>query len=167
MKKRNIVLTTVLAGSVLTLAATGIVTAGPRGDCGHGFATPRSAMFHGGGRHGHDMGLLARGLDLTQAQRDKIFQIRYDARPAMRDKMKQLRQARLALRDAATSDTYNAEQVHKLAQTQANVMTDLIAMRTETRNRIYHVLTPEQQAQVKQWQQNGPHRGFGRGFGRQ
>jgi periplasmic protein CpxP/Spy len=167
MKKRNIVLTTVLAGSVLTLAVTGVVTASPRGDCGQGFAAPRSAMFHGGGRHGHGMGLLARRLNLTQAQRDKIFKIRYDAQPAMRDKMKALRQSRLALRDAATSDTYNAEQVHKLAQAQANVMADLIAMRTEIRNRVYHVLTPDQQAQVKQWRQNGPRRGFGPGFGRQ
>lgn len=166
MKKRNIVLTTVLAGSVLTLAATGVVTANPRGDCGHGFAAPHGAMFHGGGRHGHGMGLLTRRLNLTQAQRDKIFQIRYAAQPTVRDKMKELRQARLALRDAAMSDTYDAGQVHKLAQAQANVMADLIAMRTETRNRIYHVLTPEQQAQVKQWQQNGPGRGFGRGLHR-
>ncbi|HQU16888.1 MAG: Spy/CpxP family protein refolding chaperone [Gammaproteobacteria bacterium] len=163
MKKRNIVLTTVLAGSVLALSAAGMATAIGDPHCGHaGFE--RHAHRDGGFRHrGAAFGYMLRQLDLSDAQRDKIFKIRYAQEPALREKFKELRKGRDALRAAALSEPYRAEQVLALAEAQAKTMGALIAMRMETIHRIYRVLTPEQRMRVARWQQH--HGGTGAGAG--
>jgi Spy/CpxP family protein refolding chaperone len=162
MKKRNIVLSTILAGSVLSVAAVGIANADPSGGCG---ARGHHASMHEG-RMGHGgFGHMFKRLNLTEAQRDQIFQIRYAQKPAMRAKMKELRSGRQALRAAATAENYDAQKVQTLAQAQAKTLADMMVMRTETSHKIYAVLTPEQRQQLSQMRQ---HRGDrdGRGEGR-
>lgn len=153
MKKRNIVLSTILAGSVLSVAAVGIASAGPGGNCGargHHTSMHEGRMGHGGFGHAF------KRLNLTEAQRDQMFQIRYAQKPAMRAKMKELHAGREALRAAATAENYDAQKVQTLAQAQAKTLTDMMVMRTETSHKIYTVLTPEQRQQLSQMRE---HRG--------
>ncbi len=153
MKKRNIVLSTILAGTVFSVASVGIARAEPRGGCGaqgHHTSVQEGHMGHDG--FGHKF----KRLNLTEAQRDQMFEIRYAQKPAMRSKMKELHRARQALREAATADNYDLRQVQTLAQAQAKTLAEMIVMRTETRHKIYAILTPEQRQQLSQMRE---HRG--------
>ena len=83
MKTRKLVLGSVLAASALGLLATGVVNARPYGDCdarfGGRYATLERHGRHPGGPPHH----LMKRLDLTEEQRDQMFEI--DARPTARD----------------------------------------------------------------------------------
>lgn len=157
MKKRNVIIGSVVG--LIALAAIGAAGARPGGFCGAGlgadspFAGP---MMHG---HGH-LRHLMRQLDLTEEQRDKVFDVLYAQVPAAREKVKELREGREALVSAAMSGNYDPQQVRTLADAQVKPISDLIVMRTETLNKIYAVLTPEQQAKAAElkdeWMERGP-----------
>jgi protein CpxP len=87
-------------------------------------------------------------LDLSEQQRDKIFEISYAQEPAVRDKLKALRKVRETLRESATAENYDAQHVRDLADQQAKIQADLAVMRTETFHRIYGLLTPEQKQKL-------------------
>lgn len=159
MKKRNIVLSTILAGTVLSVAAAGIASAEPGAGCG---GPGHHASYHHGGK-GHGFGHMFKRLNLTDAQRDQMFQIRYAQEPAMRAKMKELRKGRQALRDAAKAENYDPQQVQTLAQAQAKTLAEMMVMRTETQHKIYAVLTPAQRQQFDQMRKHRGDRGH-RGF---
>jgi Spy/CpxP family protein refolding chaperone len=146
MKKRNVIIGSVVG--LVALAAIGVAGARPGGFCGAGLGADHSPfagpMMHGHG-HGH-LRHLMRQLDLTEEQRDKVFDILYAQVPAAREKTRELREGREALVSAAMSGNYDPQQVRTLADAQAKPISDLIVMRTETLNKIYAVLTPEQQA---------------------
>lgn len=153
MKKRNMVLSTILAGSILTLAGAGIASAESHRHCGygsHGYHGHAGAMFEHGGMHRGGMHRMFKRLDLTEAQRDQMFKIMYAEMPAKHAKMKALREARQALRTAARSSTYDAKKVHTLAEAQGKAIADLIVMRTETFHKMLGVLTPKQREKLTQ-----------------
>lgn len=162
MNKRRIVLSTVLAGSVLALSATGIANANDSRACGHGFNQQHNGYSHAGmfKHRGGGLRHMLHRLKLTEGQRDKIFEIRYAQKPALRAKMKEMRKHHQALRSATMGENYDAGRVQELAQAQGKSIGELIAMRAETMHRIYDVLTPEQRKQVDEWQQH--RRGNGR-----
>ena len=87
MKKVRVLSTMLIAGS-LALAVPFATQARPGGmdGCHHAMA------FKHGGAGKHDA--FMRGLDLTEAQRDKIFEVRHAAAPMLREKGKQVREAR-------------------------------------------------------------------------
>lgn len=85
-----------------------------------------------------------RGLELTEQQRDKIFEITYAQVPAMRAKGKEARKAREALRELTSSGQYDEAKVRALAETEAQAMTEMTVLRTRTDNAVLQVLTPEQ-----------------------
>src|SRR5919204_5125222 len=66
-----------------------------------------SAMHGPMGRHHGGPGMMLRGLDLTEAQRDQIFKIHHDQVPAMREQMKQVRHAREDLIKIASADRFD------------------------------------------------------------
>jgi len=149
MKKRNVFLSSILAVAVLGLLAAGVGNARPYGERDH-------ERHHSGGEHhgmqrGGDLRHLLKRLDLSEEQRDQIFELKHAQRPAMRDKVKELRQGRSALRAAAMAKDYDARQVRQLADAQAKLIADLMVMRTETFHRIYGLLTPEQQQKLAEW----------------
>lgn len=142
MNKRNLIIGGIVAAGLL--AGAGIASArGMGGHDGDGPA-PFGAMGSGMGGHGGPHGAL-RGLDLTDAQRDKIFDIQYAQQPVMRDKMKEMVKSREEIGKIVASKNFDAKRVRELAGTQAKVMTDLIVLHAETDNKIYNLLTPEQQ----------------------
>ncbi len=125
---------------------------GPDGPMKHGGMEHH--MHHGHhhghhGHHGHGMRFL-HGIKLTEAQRDKIFAIRYAQIPAMREKMKAMHKAHEELRGLATSPQYDEGRAKAAVDAAARAKADLTLMRIRSTHEVYALLTPEQRAQVEQ-----------------
>ncbi len=150
MKPRNLVLGSVLAVSTLALLTTGIVNAGPYGDCDAPFGARHATLERRGPPPGGPTHHLLKRLNLTDEQRDQIFEIHHAQQPAVREKMEALRKGREALRNAAMAENYDSKAVHALADRQAETKAELMVMRNATFNRIYALLTPEQREQIEQ-----------------
>ncbi len=122
---------------------------------------------HGWGERGMMGGAFLRGLDLTEAQRDKVFAVRHANEPAMREQGKILRATRAELSKLALSNDYDEARARALTDRSAQAMSTMAQLRARGMNEIFRVLTPEQQAKVierqARWEQRGP-RG-GRSFG--
>lgn len=145
MNNRSLILSSVLAASILGLTATGPVIAAPEGGPGDG----QRAGYGGHGWHREGgMPRMFDRLDLTQEQRDKIEQIMDENKQVRQEKTKALWDNRKALRDQAMAENYDAHRVQELADQQAKLQADLTVMRTESFHRIYSVLTPDQKQKL-------------------
>jgi len=122
----------------------------------------RGGGMHRGGRHDGAMRML-RGLDLTDAQRDQIFQIHYAQMPEMRAQRKAAHAARKELRDLALAPEYDAAKAKAAADNYAKASAQLALMRVDSMRKVLEVLTPEQRKQLEerraQWQARRGSRG--------
>jgi len=115
-----------------------------------GVAQAAPGDFHGRGhREGGPM-MQLRALGLSEAQRDRVFKIFYDQMPAMREQMKQLRQARAELTQAAAGERYDEQAVRAAAEAQGKAVTQLALLRAQSMQKVSAVLTPEQRAKLKE-----------------
>lgn len=147
MKHKKLIIGSTLGAGLLILGTTTILQASPMRGCEAG---AQHAMFQSGhGQRGGPMKML-RKLNLTEEQSDKVFELMHEQKPAMRDKMKEMREGRKAIREAVMSDTYNAKQVNQLADKQGKLVAEMIKMRTRNFNQIYSLLTPEQKVKAKE-----------------
>jgi len=89
-----------------------------------------------------------RKLDLTEAQRDRIFQIFHDEAPATRGQMKRVHRAREALRQAALSPGFDPAQARSLADAVAKALSEMALMRAETLSRVAAVLSAQQREKL-------------------
>lgn len=148
MKYTPPLLRKLVAGLAITIATAGTALAFPGG----GMHGGEGRMMGGGGPEGMagpgEMRGLMRGLDLSDAQRDKIFDLMHKQQPVLREKMKELRNGREALRAMATAPTYDAQKTRALADAQAKTIADMIVMRTEAFSQMHAMLTPEQQKKL-------------------
>ncbi len=115
---------------------------------------------HGGyGEQAMMGGAFLRGLDLTEAQRDKIFAVRHANAPAMREQGKIMHAARAELAKLALSNDYDEARVKALTDRSAQAMSTMAQLRARSMNEVFRVLTPEQQAKVierhARWEQRG------------
>lgn len=117
---------------------------------------------HGGGRHDGAMRML-RGLDLTEAQRDKIFEIRHAQAPARRAQMKAVHAARKDLRELAMAPNYDAAKAQASADAFAKAMSQLALMRVDAARKVLAVLTPEQRKQLDERRAQRKAHGHARG----
>jgi Spy/CpxP family protein refolding chaperone len=99
------------------------------------------------------------GLELTEAQQDKIFAIMYGQAPYLRDQGKALHKAHEALRTLAQSAQYDDARAAALAQAAAQAMSNLELARVRTDQKVLAVLTAEQRRQVEQRMAAMPQRG--------
>lgn len=90
---------------------------------------------------------MLRGLDLTDAQRDQIFQIHYAQMPEKRAQKKAARAARKELRDLALAPQYDAAKAKAAADAYAKASAQLALMRVDSMHKVLAVLTPEQRKQ--------------------
>ena len=104
----------------------------------------------GHGMHRGGPMMMLRGLDLTQAQRDQVFQIFHDQEPAVHEQMKQVRQARQNLMQLARADRFDEGQARQAADAQAKAMSALAVLQAQSVNRVRAILTPEQRARLDQ-----------------
>jgi Spy/CpxP family protein refolding chaperone len=128
MKKRNLIIGSLVTSGLIALAAVGAAGTRPGGHCDAGYLGVHTA-FAGPLMHGH-LQRLMRELSLTEEQRDKVFDIAYAQMPAAREKIKELRAGRTLLTEAAMSANYDPQQVRKLADAQAQAISDLVVMWT-------------------------------------
>lgn len=119
---------------------------GGPGEGGHGHWGHRG--HHGGGA------MFLRGIQLTDAQKDKIFAIRHALAPQMYEKFKVVRQSREDLRGMATSANYDEARAKAAIDAGARAKADLALLRLRSQHDIFSVLTPEQKAQVEKNRQN-------------
>ena len=97
-----------------------------------------------------------RALKLSEAQRDRIFDIMHAQAPALRDKAKALRQAEGELRALAASPDYNDAQAKVLADRAAAAMSEMTLARIQAERQVNEVLTPEQRQQLADIKPRGP-----------
>jgi Spy/CpxP family protein refolding chaperone len=149
MKKRLItivmVLMTIVAGGLATRAIAVQEASKP---------APVAGQMGKGWHHGHHdrhgrMEAVADVLDLTQAQRTEIKGIIKSERETMGPLLKQLRESRKELRDAALNGTFDEAKVRAIATQQAQARTEMIVSRTRMANRIFALLTPDQKTLAK------------------
>jgi Spy/CpxP family protein refolding chaperone len=89
------------------------------------------------------------GLGLTDAQRDKVFEIVHAQAPGLRQQAKAVRAARGELGALSTAATLDSAQLKAASDKLARALADMSESRVRTRNQIFQVLTPEQQKQVE------------------
>ena len=120
---------------VLPLAALGV---GQRGDrCGIGPATESGKMPP-----------YLRQLDLSEAQRDRVFEIMHGQAPALREKVKAARNAEESLRQLVLSTEYTEPKARALSDSAARATADLSLARAKAERLIYELLTAEQRSQL-------------------
>lgn len=99
----------------------------------------------GFGRFGGDeSGPMLRGLDLSEAQRDRLFELRHAQEPRQHELMKQLRASREALQTLARSDNFDAGKARTLADNHAKAVSEMAMARAEFESKLRAMLTPEQ-----------------------
>jgi len=160
MNKRHLTLTSLLIASgialALPLSAAARPDRGPGGCDGYTMMQPGPGMMQPGPgmmQHGPSiphggMHRMLRGLDLSEAQRDKVFEILHAQAPLMRDKAKILRNTRNELRALAQSPQFDAQRAKELADAGATAMSEMAQLRARTGNQIFNLLTPEQRQKL-------------------
>ena len=105
----------------------------------------------GKGRHhgGPKMGML-RGLDLSDAQRDQIFELKHALVPELRAEMKVVRATRQALREMMENGSYDAAQVQQLTEQGAAAKARMAQLTLKNQHAVYQLLTPEQRERMKE-----------------
>lgn len=101
---------------------------GPRG--GPGFGPGRPPFFH--------------GLELSEAQEDKVFAILHAETPYLREQGKAAAKARAALHALASADKYDDAKAAALAKEAATAEANIALQRVRTQQKLLAVLTPEQ-----------------------
>nr|WP_315396491.1 Spy/CpxP family protein refolding chaperone [uncultured Duganella sp.] len=116
-----------------------------------------------GGPHGHDDGPgmrrdmpplgfpgmggwppSLRGVELTDAQQDKVFAILHAQQPYLREQGRAAAKAQEALREMGDADKYDDAKAAALAQSAATAMANIALQRVRTEQKLLAVLTPEQ-----------------------
>ena len=121
----------------------------------------------GGPGIGGEMPQHLRGLNLSEAQRDKVFEIMHAQAPVMREKAKVARKAGEDLRALTTAADFSDAKARTLADTEAKAMADMSLVRAKAERQVFEVLTPEQRKQLAEMKaQGGPERSRGDGPGR-
>jgi len=131
MKKRNLIIASVLAGSLFSVAAVGAANA---------------CNSKGGHRDGHGgkMMHMMKKLDLTEKQSETIRSIKKEQKEKMQSTRAKMKEIRKSLQEQSKAENFDAAKVRELADTKAKLMADMTVMRTETMHRIRKELTPEQ-----------------------
>lgn len=117
-------------------------------------STPPPSMHeHGFGMEGHRMGFFAKYLDLTDAQRSQMKAVMHKEHATMKPLMQQVHQMDQQLRQYVEG-TYDEAKVQALVAQQAQTMVQLKVQETRVHNELFQLLTPDQQARMKEFEAN-------------
>lgn len=134
----------IVIGSALVAALIGggaAVSAqgpGPRGPHGHG---PRG--------FGPRAGLALEGVDLTDAQRQQIRQLREQHRDQTRSLVDRIHKAHEAQRQALATMPFDEARIRAAMQELGEAQTELAVQNARLQSEIYALLTPQQQEQIQ------------------
>jgi Spy/CpxP family protein refolding chaperone len=132
--------------------------AGPHGFSVHGFG-PHGFGGHGPGAPGPNVPFAhvpLHGLQLTDAQRDKVFAIMHAAAPQRREHEKAIRKAHEALRDLGLADKFDDARAAALARDLGQALAAETLLQARTHAQLLAVLTPEQRERLRQRRVRGP-----------
>lgn len=90
-----------------------------------------------------------RGIELTESQRDEVFNIMHEQLPALRKHDKAERKAREALQAMALSAKYDEAKARALAESIGKGAMELTLLRARSEQMIFAVLTPQQRQQLE------------------
>ena len=85
-----------------------------------------------------------RGVELSEAQQDKVFAILHEEKPYLREQGKAAAKAHEALREIAGADKYDDAKAASLARAAGTAMANIALQRARTEQKLLAVLTPEQ-----------------------
>jgi Spy/CpxP family protein refolding chaperone len=157
MNKRTKIVSAFLAASAIALAVPFAAQARPGGGFdGGGCEAHEGKMMRGAKGGGHRM---LRQLDLTEAQRDKLFEMRHAMAPKMHAEMKTVRSTSQALRDMMQQGEYDEAQVKRLTEERAGAMSRMAQLRARGQFEMFQLLTPEQRTKWQELQSQRPRRG--------
>lgn len=88
------------------------------------------------------------GLELTEAQQDKLFALMHDHAPNERDQLKRAVKAMADLRRLAASDHFDADKARILAENHGQALTQMALMHAELNANVRSLLTPDQRRQL-------------------
>lgn len=114
---------------------------------------PPPSHGHEFGMEGHGMGFFAKYLDLTDAQKTQMKAVLHKERPAMKPLMQQVHQMDQQLRQYVEG-TYDEAKVQSLVAQQSQTLVQLKVQETRVHNELYQLLTPDQQAKMKEFEAN-------------
>jgi Spy/CpxP family protein refolding chaperone len=104
---------------------------------------------HEFGMGGHMMGFFAQKLNLTDEQKTQMKAVFQKEHPTIKPLMQQQHQIDMQLRQYVEG-TFDQAKVQALAAQKAQIQAQLTFQETRIHNELYQLLTPDQQAQVKQ-----------------
>lgn len=99
-----------------------------------------------------------RGVELSEAQQDKVFTILHAEAPYLREQSKAAAKAREALRALATADKYDDAKAAALAKEAATAEANIALQHVRTQQKLLAVLTPEQRKQQAEEKPRHPQR---------
>jgi Spy/CpxP family protein refolding chaperone len=112
----------------------------------------------GGPGHGPGRAPFFRGIELSEAQEDKVFAILHAEAPYLREQSRAAARAHEALRDMGRSDKYDDAKAAALAQAEASAEANITLQHVRTRQKLLAVLTPEQRKQEAEGKPGRPPR---------
>ncbi|MBV9210561.1 MAG: Spy/CpxP family protein refolding chaperone [Acidobacteria bacterium] len=146
-----------LAGA---MALTGVVGVAQQQQKAQDGGKDRAGWNRGGregrkGRHGMEGfgGRFAEKLNLTDAQKQQMEQIRARFQESTKSLHEQARANRGKDFDAFNGGAFNESAVRAAAQARANMHVEMEVARARMMSEIYNILTPEQKAQLAQERQ--------------
>jgi Spy/CpxP family protein refolding chaperone len=148
---RHRVAAALFAASFAASFATSAVAKGQAEEGGphHGFRE------HGPGMRGGMLEHLRR-LNLSEAQQDKMFNIRHAAEPQQREHMKAIHKAHEALAELVRSDRFDDARATALSRELGQAVAAEALLRARTEAQALAVLTPEQREQLRRHRTPGP-----------
>jgi len=90
-----------------------------------------------------------RGVDLTEAQRDKLFNLMYAQLPTMREQGKLRHKTMQELRALSNAESFDDAKAQQLAAQLATLEKDMVLARARNDAKVFAILTPEQRQQVQ------------------
>lgn len=84
------------------------------------------------------------GLQLSEAQQDKVFAILHALAPQLREQAKLARKAEEELRELARGEQYDEGRARALAEAGARAQAEMALLRSRADRQIHALLTPEQ-----------------------
>ncbi len=101
------------------------------------------------------------GLDLSEAQQDKVFAILLANAPLIHEQEKLAHKSGKELHALLDSDQYDEGKIKALADTEAHAMAQLMLLHARGMHQILALLTPEQRTQLNAMKEKfpGPHPG--------
>lgn len=116
---------------------------------------------HWGRRH-HGRGHIFAKLELTDAQKEQIRQIRLARRDELKPIMEQIRAKHQEIRQSTEGGTFNEALVAQKLTEVAALKAKLMGARFEMRKEVMAVLTPEQKSKLEQMKSEFKERRHGR-----